>query len=161
MSKKNIYEKALQAIYKKDINQLKECLLELKDVNIVDSQKKTLIFYAVLENNIEALKFLIKEGGSVNLKDENGWTPLHYSVSEHLIEVSQYLIDVGADINAKDDYGNTVIWRAVFTSKERGEIIKMLIKNKADSNIKNDSGISALELANTIANYNVEQFFKN
>lgn len=63
-----------------------------------------------------------------------------------------------AEVDLKDNYGNTPLSRAVFNSQGRGGIVKLLIKYNADINLKNKSGISPLDLANSIANYNVKQY---
>lgn len=95
----------------------------------------------------------------MNLKDANGWTPLHYAANEYFPEVTEFLLNNEAKVNATDDYGNNVLWRAVFASKGRGEIIHLLLAHNANQDQKNDSGISLLELAETIDNYDVKQFF--
>ncbi|MEM9492603.1 MAG: ankyrin repeat domain-containing protein, partial [Myxococcota bacterium] len=74
-------------------------------------------------------------------------------------EIAGMLIGRGANVNATDGYGNTVIARAVYDSRGRGEIIETLLAHGADPDIRNERGISAIELAHTIANYDVKQFF--
>ncbi|MNE77207.1 Ankyrin repeats (3 copies) [compost metagenome] len=82
---------------------------------------------------------------------------MHYAVQNFLIKITEMLLEK-SNVNAIDNYGNTVIWRAVFASEGRGEIIKLLLSKGADPNIKNNSNVSAMDLANTIANYNVKQY---
>lgn len=154
------FDTALGAIYKSDIDLLKSQLLKLDVLDFIDGDGRSLIFFAVLENNLEAVSLLLSKKVDINIKDNNGWTPLHYAVNEHLVEITLMLIEAGSDINAKDLYGNTVISRAVFASKERGEIIQILLEKGSDPLIENDSGVSALSLAKTIGNYIITQFFK-
>jgi len=84
---------------------------------------------------------------------------LHYAAQYLAVEIGQTLLSRGADINAKDNFGNNVLWRATFSSNGRGEFIQLLLHNGADRYEKNNSGISPEELANTISNYNVRQYF--
>jgi ankyrin repeat protein len=69
------------------------------------------------------------------------------------------LLERGASVDSRDAHGNTPLWRAVFESKNRGEVIKLLLAFGADRDLKNDHGISPLDLARTIANYDATQFF--
>lgn len=156
---KEKFDKALGAIYKSDNELLKSQLLELDGLNYTDTDGKTLIFYTVLDNNIEAVSLLLSKRVNINIKDKNGWTPLHYAVNEHLVDITKILIEYGSNVNAKDSYGNTIISRAVFASKGRGDIIHLLLQNGSDPLVENDSGVSALSLAKTIDNYDVIQFF--
>ncbi len=154
------FDEALTALYKKDVEEFIDVFYSFGDLlNFADRDGRTLLFYAVLENNLDIVKLLIKEGANLNVKDKLGWSPLHYAINEHNPEMVKLLITNGAKINVKDSFGNTPIWRAVFASKGRGDIIELLLLNGADPAIKNNSGISAIDLAKTIANYDVKQFF--
>jgi ankyrin repeat protein len=69
------------------------------------------------------------------------------------------LLDAGAPVNARDANGNTPLSDAVFRSRGRGDVIKLLRDRGADPTLKNNHGVSPLSLAHTIANYDVRQFF--
>jgi len=157
----DLYSESLSCIYKKDTEKLNNFIPNIDVLNYQDKDEKTLLFHAILEKNIDVVDILLKKGAKVNIKDKNGWTPLHYAVNEHLMEISKLLLNYGADVNSKDSYGNSVIWRSVFASKGRGEIIELLLLNDANPNIENNSGISALSLAENIGNYDIKQFFKS
>lgn len=47
----------------------------------------------------------------------------------------------------------------MFPSRGRGEIIKLLLEYGADKDRVNNHGVSPYALAQTIANYDVRQFF--
>lgn len=102
---------------------------------------------------------LLKSNPLLNIKDKKGWSPLHYAAQNYLIDIATQLIDDGADIEIKDNYGNTLLWRATFASQGKGKMIQLLLSKGANPNNSNDSGVGPMELANTIANYNVKQFF--
>jgi|SRR5690554_413920 len=156
---KNNFEKYLSSLYKGDIENFESSLENGENLDTFDKEGRTLVFYAILEGNFEAVKILLDKNVKLSLTDSNGWTPLHYAVNEYHPKIAELLINYGADVNAKDEYGNTVISRAVFASKGRGDIIKLLLKNNADPTIKNNSGMNALDLCEIIGNYNVKKFF--
>ena len=160
MKKQNkLFETCLSAVYKGDEKGLIHCIKSGFDIHSIDADGRTILFYAILENSISMVGMLIKAGADVNVKDKNSWAPLHYAAQDYLIGIAELLIDNGADVNAKDGNGNTVIWRAVFSSQGRGEMITMLKAKGADATIENDSGINALKLAKSISNYDVAQYF--
>jgi uncharacterized protein len=155
---KELYEKALKAILTGNEASLKTVI---KDINIEakDKDKRTLLHYAVIENKIDLAKLLLENGADSNVNDKNQWKPLHFAAQNNNVEIAQVLIQYGADINAQDEFGNTVIWRAVFSSQGKGDMIRFLLSNGAKPEIKNNKNVSALDLAERIGNYNVKQFF--
>lgn len=130
------------------------------DVNAVDDMNRSLLINSVIRLNIDYVKILIKNGANINHQDKNGWTALHFAAQDYKPEMANVLIESEADIEAVDIYGNTPLSKAVFHSRERGEIIKLLLKNGANKEHKNNYGVSPLSLAYTIANYNIRQFFE-
>lgn len=101
---------------------------------------------------------LIRMGYDPNAQDEQGWTPLHFAAQEWSEAAAHVLIDNGADVDRTDSHGNTPLWRAVFSSKARGELINLLLAAGADTNRQNSHGVSPRSLAATIANYDVSQY---
>lgn len=71
------------------------------------------------------------------------------------------LLRAGALVDAADSSGNTPLWRAVFESKGRGEVIALLRRYGADPLRENAAGVSPLGLARTIGNYDVAQYFQD
>ena len=144
-----------------DINNHEAVKVELEkgiDVNVTDSGGRTLLMEAAIKRDHELVALLIANNADVNISDERRWTALHFAAQEYDIETTKLLVDAGAEVNALDDYGNSVISKAVLNSKGRGDVITFLIANGADVNLHNHSGISALDLARKISNYNVLQY---
>lgn len=81
---------------------------------------------------------------------------MHYAAQGNLTDIAKLLIENGADLEVKDNYGNTPLSRATFSSRGYGDLIKLLLSYGADRN----NGVGPLKLANTIANYNIKQFFE-
>ncbi|SMC00696.1 Ankyrin [Hymenobacter roseosalivarius DSM 11622] len=73
--------------------------------------------------------------------------------------MAELLLQAGATVDLPDAYGNTPLWRATFESHGRGAMLKLLLAHGADPAQQNHSGVSPLQLAESIANYNVKQFY--
>ena len=71
-----------------------------------------------------------------------------------------YLLENGAGLENRDIYGNTPLIRAVSSFRGNGDIIEYLLANGADKDTKNNSGISALEWAENVANYDIVKYFR-
>ncbi|HTN37157.1 MAG TPA: ankyrin repeat domain-containing protein [Arachidicoccus sp.] len=151
-------ERIVKAIMSSDIKIVEEWQ-SIDSIDNVDRDKRSAIFYAVICNSAEIVLQLLKSNPNLNLKDGKGWSPLHYAAQDYLVQIASLLLENGVDIELKDDYGNTPLWRATYTSKGKGEMIRLLLSHGAERNNPNDSGICPLELAETIQNYNVIQFF--
>jgi hypothetical protein len=52
------------------------------------------------------------------------------------------------------------LWRAVFDSKGRGGVIKLLLSAGASKGLRNKHGVSPQSLAKSIANYDVSNFLE-
>jgi ankyrin repeat protein len=63
-------------------------------------------------------------------------------------------------VDIQDAHGNTPLWRAVYNSRGREDIIQMLLGAGADKNHRNKHGKTPFQLAATIANYNIVQFLE-
>lgn len=114
---------------------------------------------AVLAGRRDVAEAVLARGADVNAKDKRGWTALHFAAQDYRLEIAGLLLEHGADPNAKDEHGNGPLFRATFDSQGRGEVIRMLLSRGADPRMKNAHGVSALDLANTISNYDVKPFF--
>jgi uncharacterized protein len=130
------------------------------DINTVDSGGRTLLMEAVIKGDHELVDMLIAQGADVNIRDKRNWTALHFAAQAYDLTSVRDLVVHGADIDAQDDFGNAPLWRATFNSRGRGDVIQFLLAHGADKNLKNNTGISALDLAKTVSNYDISQFFE-
>jgi uncharacterized protein len=148
-----------ECVFENNLEALRAGLAQGGDPNERDEEERTPLIHAAIDNNLEVAKLLLDSGAQVDAQDDLGNSALHYAAQEHHLEMASLLIGCGARIDIQDLHGNTPLWRAVFNSRGRGELITMLLKAGGDRNHRNKYGKTPLDLARTIANYNVTQFF--
>ena len=120
----------------------------------------------------ELIEFLLKHGANPNVKDDDGTTALMEAVSEEDCWGIKKLLAAGADPNLQDEDGRTAIMRVVgdwrsainpfrryepaqqrsFSQNRRAvdelkcDAVKLLLAAKADLNLQDEDGNSALML---------------
>jgi ankyrin repeat protein len=149
----------LRAVMMQDKDEVLRLIEAGADVSQVDPDYRNALHHAVLKDDIEIAKILIQKGVPINAQDGHAYTPVHYAAQDYLPHIVRLLIENGADVSIPDFHGNTPLSTAVFNSRGRGEVIKLLLAAGADPYAKNLHGVSAIDLARTIANYDVRQFF--
>ena len=130
-----------------------------KDRPGVDRYGRTPLHQAAADGDVLLSDELLKNGANPNAQDDNGWTPLHFAAQAVCAPVAELLIKSGAKTELRDSFGNSPLWRAVFSSREDGSVIILLLAAGADPLAKNTSDVSPVALARLIANYDVRRFF--
>lgn len=125
----------------------------------VDEYGRTPLHYAAAESRPDEVAKLLVAGADANAQDDNGWTPMHFAAQAVSAECTAALLRSGADTSLCDLYGNTALWRAVFSSKEDGSVIKLLQEAGANPLAKNTHGVSPMSLAQSIANFDLLKYF--
>jgi uncharacterized protein len=143
-----------------DIKRIKSLLEKNENIETKDTEGRTPFLNAVIEDNIPIVKTLLAHGANIHVQDKAGYSALHFAAQFQSIEMTKLLIEKGSIVDAVDVYGDTPLWRAVFNSRGRGEIIQILLSGGADKNRKNNHGISPLDLANNIGNYDVKKYLE-
>ena len=127
----------------------------------IDEYGRTLLHNAIIDQDLKAARKYITSGYDINLTDDNGWTPLHFACQNYDLKSVKLLIENGSKLDPIDKYGNTPLFKAVFNCRNnKGDLIKYLLTKGANPNLKNHSNISPMDLANTIANFNIKDYFK-
>lgn len=152
----NIFDAVLQ----EDEDQLKSLIMNKVDLNPLDEDGRTPLIHSVIDGMYEFIQLLLENGANVNVSDELGYTALHYAAQSYDLKATQLLLENGAKVDILDNHGNTPLFRAVFNSAGRGDVIKILLAHGADKHLKNNHGVSPYELAETIGNYDVVQYLK-
>jgi ankyrin repeat protein len=127
----------------------------------VDELGRAPLHIAAAGGTSEGLKEMLRTGIDPNAQDDNGWTALHFAAQAGSVECVRALLAAGARVDLRDNHGNTPLFRAVFESRGDGSIITMLREAGADAHSTNGHGVSPVQLARSIGNYDVVQFFED
>ena len=149
----------LEAAAKGDVIAAAAALQSGDAVDSVDRDGCTALHLAAMAGHEPLVQRLLAANANVDAADRQGMTPLHFASREHCLGVVAILLKARANVDAQDAFGNTPLWRATFASRGRGEVIRLLRNSGADPDLRNSSGVSARELAATIANNDLLGFF--
>lgn len=130
------------------------------DIDALDRDGRTPLFYATQNGNYAIAAELIRCGTNLNAQDNNLETPLHFAARAYQAEIAELLLKNGANVDAQDAQGNTPLLRAVFDSKGRDRVIKLLLSFGANKSLNNKHGVSPVELAKSIGNYDITPFLE-
>jgi ankyrin repeat protein len=125
----------------------------------VDEYGRTPLHYAAAESRRDEVAQLLAAGADANAQDDNGWTAMHFAAQAVSAECTAVLLRSGADISLCDLYGNTALWRAVFSSKEDGSVIRLLREAGSNPLANNNHGVSPTSLARSISNFDLAKYF--
>ena len=117
------------------------------------------LHYAARDGDVAGVRKWIKKGADVNAADKAGWTPLHFAAQALSVEVVRVLLENGASVDPVDGHGSTPLWRAVSASRGEGGVIQALRAAGADPWKKNKFGVSPVESARMVANFDIAQWF--
>jgi ankyrin repeat protein len=122
-------------------------------LNVIDNEKRTPLFYAVLSNSIDNVRSLIENGAVIDITDISGNTPLHYAIMNDNIDIVRFFISQGCDVNiANNDYLTPLM---LACKNDRSihycEMIKMLVDAGSDVDIE-VSGCKPVQLMTFVDN---------
>ena len=120
------------------------------DVNEVDDQGLTPLFYAVSNEDADVVKKLLDKNAKVNINPLGGGvTPLMWAAYGSNPTIVKLLIDKGANPNAieTDSTGYTPLIFAVSSGTPSAIIMRYLMDAGANPSLKDKSGQSPLDLA--------------
>ena len=146
------------AVHRQDYLALEQLVTDTT-LNLPDSDGRTLLTLVVNYGDLAMLQWLLPRSPALDQQDRNGWTALHFAAQAYAMEIAALLLAAGARVDAPDAYGNTALGRAAFESRGRGAMLQLLLAHGANSDQPNHYGVSPRQLAETIANFDVKQFF--
>ena len=117
--------------------------------------------HAALFGDVKLADAMLSQGADLEHRDVNGWTPLISAASLGYPEGVKLLLSRGAQINARSSSGETALMMSLMVLASKSlpnappvstyhqhnrdaDTIRLLIENKADVNIKSNSGATAL-----------------
>jgi ankyrin repeat protein len=147
-----------RAILNCDLKALQRGIEARQDVNNTDIDGGTLLMQAVVHGGVEFVNALIAAGAKLDAQDKAGYTALHLAAQEFQPDSMKALVNAGAKIDVPDRHGNTALMKAVYYSRGRGDLIKLLLQNGADKHFKNKHGVSPMGLAESMEDDSAAQF---
>ena len=146
------------AVHRRDYPALEQLVTDT-NLNLPDSGGRSVLSLVVNHGDETLLQWLLAKGPALDQQDRNGWTALHFAAQAYAVDMAALLLAAGTQVDVPDAYGNTALWRAAFESRGQGAMLKLLLAHGANPNQPNHSGMSPRQLAETIANFDVKQFF--
>ncbi len=141
-NKTKVYERLREYVYEGNVREAENILKKYNgDINNLDYEDFTLLSLAVMDNNIEMAELLLKYKADVNTVVSDGDTALILAVDNNNMEMVKLLLSYGANIDYQGFRGRTALFSSLNkgnNGKENIEMVKLLIKNKADVNIAYD-----------------------
>lgn len=111
-------------------------------VDAINAADETALMLAANANDMALANLLIEAGASVNRPN---WTALHYAASKGHIAMMRLLIDNDAYIDAESPNGTTPLMMAAYYASPSA--VKLMLEEGADPTLKNQDGMTALDLA--------------
>jgi len=133
----------IESTMQSDVNRIEQLLKSGADINEPGGRYgETALMAASRKGNFDIVKLLISKGADVNAKGTYGDTALIAASWGCQLDIVKYLIEKNAKINEKNkSYGSTAL-NIVAGDCDDARIIRQLLDNGADLNIKNNGGDS-------------------
>ena len=140
VNKSKVSEQLRDYVYEGNIKEVENILKKYDvDINNYYDGHFTLLSDAVINNNIEMAELLLKYKADINAVVDIKSSVLMIAVDNNNMEMVKLLLSYGADIDYQGFRGRTALFCALeYNRKENIEMVKLLIKNKADVNIAYD-----------------------
>lgn len=126
----------------------------------IDKYGRNDLINNVIDNHVDEVVRLIKSGADINFQDKKGWTPLHFASQSFNQKMIVHLLNNGADPNKKNIHGNTPFFTALFNCKGvETNIFEQFKIKSGNPQIRNNDGVSPLDLAKKVSNYDLKKYF--
>ncbi|KAK6958880.1 ankyrin repeat protein [Biomphalaria glabrata] len=132
------------SVAKENLDLIKLLIESGADIDIVDSNGDTPLFYACSKKNVEILKYLLTTGAEINTTNDFGKTPIFVTVELNQVLHFKMLLKWGADVSVCDKEGNSLICQAI--KCRCADIVSLLLDLGVDTHDITKDGDSALTL---------------
>uniref|UniRef100_A0ACD5TDH6 Uncharacterized protein n=1 Tax=Avena sativa TaxID=4498 RepID=A0ACD5TDH6_AVESA len=122
------------------------------DVNVVDGEGRTPLFWTVLSKNVGAANYLLDHGANQDKANHDGFSPLHVAVGSGDCEMVELLLAKGAYVDPIASCGTPLHFAA---TQGQGGTMKILLDHNADAGADRESYLAysgeKLRAANVIS----------
>ena len=128
--------------YKKN-NDFDRYLKTIDNIELTNSDRKTLLYVAVEEHNYYAIDKLLQNGADMNaMKEYWTYTPFTYASARNDLKAVQMFLDKGADANYQYKKSLTIL--ALSVKQCNINMIKLLLDHGANAMLKDKRGDNAV-----------------
>lgn len=130
-----------------NLARLDSLLNETTDIDTLDRQGKSLLYYSVACTQEKVFEYLVDRGIDINLETNTGWSPLLLAVKQNKQTFVEKLLamDAKANFNHANQNGTTILMEAILINNLTQA--KLLIGNGAKVNAVNKRGNTPLGIA--------------
>lgn len=129
------------------------------DINLAAQGNLTALHLAAIIGNKEITERLLeKQEINVNARSEQDWAPLHLAVSLKKKEVIIQLLSTNK-INVNVEGTNRLTPMHLATETGSLEIVRLLFEKEANIHVKNDEGLSPIDIAKNMLYQDIVAFF--
>lgn len=124
----------------------------------------TILMYASSKGSIKVVEYLLSRGASPNYEDGQGLTALHLASKSLKLELFEALANAGANVNYFDKKETTPLYHLVANNASDPNvvaIVKFLLERRADPNVVDSEGRTALRFAKDADNDELKAVLKN
>lgn len=132
-------------------------------IDSIDQHGQTPLHVASLNDMLDVVRIFLDKGVDIDAKDKNGYTSLHFACCAGSPEIVNILLSKGAKVKNDSIHGLTVLHfaasistaitlindQAVVASSDdrRSEVVKILLNNGIDVDVKDEDGFTPLHIA--------------
>jgi ankyrin repeat protein len=136
----------MYAVRKDNIEVVKYLIKHGAKVNAIENEGWSALMFAAKKGYIKSAEILLKNGADPKIIDPDGWSAYGLAATSGYAKMIDLLIQKGGiDPNTRNNAGATVLMLACKNGDEN--TIKTLLKNKANSELKDRYGKTALMYA--------------
>ncbi|MBL6936013.1 MAG: ankyrin repeat domain-containing protein [Alphaproteobacteria bacterium] len=128
----------ITAVREGDMERVESFLERGFDVNAVDGDGLTPLFYAAKNGDVDMAEILLKYRASIKFKDRFGNTALVWACERGHTGVAEILIEAGSDIDVQNRNGFTPLMRAIEAGETR--MVEFLIEKGSDLTLQDYTG---------------------
>ena len=143
---KNGYSVLMVASYFNQTESAKFLVENNADRDLQNNDGSTALMMASQNGNLEIVTALVSKGAKLNLRNKAGFSALFIAILHGHNEIVEFLArQHGTDINFGLDNADPLLMLAI--EPNNIEVIKILLKYQADVTLKNQYGLTALDVA--------------
>lgn len=120
-------------------------LSDMEEIDPRANRGETPLMIAGYYGNLQAVKYLLEKGADPSLRDKRRWNSLHHASRGVSPAVIELLLNHVPDIDSTTGQLYTPLMIAA--GNGRLEIVELLVRKKAKSNVKDNNGYAAIDWA--------------